>query len=785
MANMKQFLTQYYSRLIFSNMNHEQFVQFCGYIKDKKATDNQKIWAEELLEKDPVTGEFLMDPSNTVYVKKPLPAETEMADAEWGKLFRAFRDAFQSMDSAKEDFKYNKEAKKFFENYFGPGKLFQTVKATPVAEALIGSSSSRSSTHKTLYKLLQNRKLITYLQNNGRLNDDFTATDLINGIDSKKYNTNPKFKKSLLGIVQDIYYISDDTDTLAKLGINPIDIPDFSHSSDWFPESVHPFTLDNFKRQYKNLLNKLHESKDVREEFSKHDNGKISGPLNKALEIQKYNDPESEDYVQPLREDSLNMPQRLSQWWSSTYSECIEKYTKLKGDRSFFSNEAKLICKHLEKNTKSTDGLDGILSNLGKAKEELKKAREFTAIKHLDWFEKTLNEIKKDPNMKHAWAQALQNGTNMKAIARAIMIRALRSDPVEKDKAKTALELISVFHYDYTTSKTMEALKGVDVSIFSDKDLSWNKNEGMAFVTKALDKSIKYAFLGLGYGVTIVSNAIRLSGRKIKRYSSDENFKKEHDDYLERQKAEKKELTDGLALNRTNRDDLQRTVDGIQAGRTYDVAKAEIENEVQAATTPKNASSIHLNNQIMNLRQTSYDLYKNRLIHVNDIRKIESFLNEIESWEPATTPPTTPPPLTVPILTTETVTDPTTGTTYDLKGMTDRLLTLFERYKRQANRLAQNEADLNNLVRGKENIDLLNAQIAEQENEVANWDANHVDELEELVKHWNLLETGRNTKTGPMYNWFRNLKKKNAQNRLNNQKASIIAHYNSTHSIAA
>ena len=187
----------------------------------------------------------------------------------------------------------------------------------------------------------------------------------------------------------------------------------------------------------------------------------------------------------------------------------------------------------------------------------------------------------------------------------------------------------------------------------------------------------------------------------------------------------------------------------------------------------------------MNLRQTSYDLYKNRLIHVNDIRKIESFLNEIESWEPATTPPTTPPPLTVPILTTETVTDPTTGTTYDLKGMTDRLLTLFERYKRQANRLAQNEADLNNLVRGKENIDLLNAQIAEQENEVANWDANHVDELEELVKHWNLLETGRNTKTGPMYNWFRNLKKKNAQNRLNNQKASIIAHYNSTQSIAA
>lgn len=775
MANMKQFLTQYYNRLIFKNMRHEQFVQFCGYIKDKKATDNQKIWAEELLEKDPRTGEFLMDPSNTVYVRKPLPAETEMDDAEWGKLFRAFRDAFQSMDSAKEDFKYNKEAKKFFEDYFGPGKLFQTVTATPAAEALIGSSSSPSA-HNTLYKLLGNEKLINYLEKSGRLSDDFTADDLKNGIDSKKYNTNPKFKKSLLGIVQDIYYISDDIDELRKLGIDPATIPDFSNSSDWFKDKdVHASDLTVFKSQYKDLLNKLHESKDVREEFSKHDNGKISGPLNKALEIQKYNDPESEDYVQPLREDSLNMPQRLSQWWSNTYSECIEKYTKLKGDRLFFSNEAKLICKHLEKNTKSTDGLDGILSNLGKAKEELKKAREFTAIKHLDWFEKTLNEIKNDPKMKHAWEQALQNGTNMKAIARAIMIRALRSDPVEKDKAKTALELISVFHYDYTTSKTMEALKGVDVSIFSDKDLSWNKNEGMAFVSKALDRGIKYAFLGLGYGVTMVSNAIRLSGRKIKRYSSDENFKKEHDDYLERQGAKKTELTTSLERNRTNRDDLQNNIDIIQAGRTYDVAKSQIENDVQTFSNAKNTASQDLNVQIQKLSQ----LCDNGIItDPSDLRNIQSLLKDIAFHDPANPLPT------VPYLNHPTVTDPA-GTTHDLHNITTLLVAMLRSYEATAAALKDKETTLNDLVRGKENVDLLNAQIAEQENEVANWDANHVDELEELVQHWNMLETGRNTKTGPMYNWFRNLKKKNAQNRLNNQKASIIAHYNSTHSIAA
>jgi hypothetical protein len=46
-----------------------------------------------------------------------------------------------------------------------------------------------------------------------------------------------------------------------------------------------------------------------------------------------------------------------------------------------------------------------------------------------------------------------------------------------------------------------------------------------------------------------------------------------------------------------------------------------------------------------------------------------------------------------------------------------------------------------------------------------------------------MLETGRNTKTGPMYNWFKNLYKTNAQKRFDGKKAGIIADYMSNHSI--
>ena len=103
----------------------------------------------------------------------------------------------------------------------------------------------------------------------------------------------------------------------------------------------------------------------------------------------------------------------------------------------------------------------------------------------------------------------------MKALIRELIIKAVRENKI--DEAKTAMEVLSVIKYGYTTSKIMDAIRKEPLSIFSDKGLSWNKNEGMQFVTNALDRSIKYAFTSLGYGITFVGNAIRLSGSKIKK----------------------------------------------------------------------------------------------------------------------------------------------------------------------------------------------------------------------------------------------------------------------------
>ena len=790
MANMKDFLTMYYNRLIFSEMSYEQFVQFCGYINDKKATDNQKIWAEELLKKDPVTGEFEKRTNTDIYVQKKLPNPDDptegLDEKEWKKLFKSFQTAFQAMDSARKDFKYNEKATEFLDKYFGSHTsgaltvhhLFQYSKANATGKQKIGPAPAGTST-VTLHSFLVKYKnrLELQLKNWGVLTDDFSYDDLLNGITSEKYNTNPKFRKNMERVAQVIDgYIAGDATMQARLGItNTSEIPDCSDTSTWFDDdNISSFRLEQFKNEYTTLLNTLRSESKIREVFENYDDGKISGPLNKALQNQSYDDPNSDDYVQPKREETLTMPERLAQWWSDTYSDCLEKYATLRGDRLFFSTEAKNICKYLQKDLKKTDGLDGVLKKIGDAKSNLAKVREFKSKKHLEWFEKTLNALKNDPKLSKVWDGALSDGTHMQALVKEIIIRAIKEG--KKDEAKTALELISVLHYDYTTSKIMDALKKENLSVFSDSKLSWNKHEGVQLVTNALDKSIKWALMGIGYGLTMAGNAYKLAGRKIKKYSDNKgegNFKEEHDKYLEQQQDKKQALVDQLTNERQLRTDTQTTVDGIRGTRTYDRAKSDLEAEIGIWTGRANTAQARFTTQQNAISNALVDPATGNLtVPVDDYNNIIAFINNLIDTNDVAGLPAFP-----------------TGITTTLGVNISYELQLLRNYKRillmRTGARDQRQQSLDDLVNGTELLNQLNEQITRHDEEVRDWDANHMDEMEELVQHWNMLETGRNTKTGPMYNWLRNLSKKKAQERLNNQLSSIISQYNSSHSIAA
>lgn len=741
---MKKFLTEYYRRLIFREMSHEELLQFGEYIDKKKLTDEQKIWADELLAKD-ATGAFEKDPSGTVYAPKNLPdAAVDLNKVELKKIYEAFQEAFQSMDSSKSEFAgvKNPDAKEFFEKYFG--KLFGHTKARPTAELKIRDLREFLEKYK-------NRLEPRFTRDFGVFDKDFTYEEFLQGLEDKdrKYNTNAKFRNKLLNVA---YYIEGYKRTLQEE--TGIVMPDLSDHEKWFEQNPSDARLRMFREDLPKLLNELREKPKVRNVFAAHDGGAITSHLNKALEGMNYRDPKSDNYIQPKREDRLSVTERISEWWGNTYTDCIEKYAKLRGDELYFSNEVKNICKYLKKDLKQTDGLDGVLKNISTTKEKLKDAREFKSIKHLDWFEKVLGEIKSDPNCEKIWSGALRNGRKMRALAQEVIIRSINEGKVAE--AETALELISVLHYGYTTSKIMEKLgtEFKDFSFFSDPNLSWNKNESVQLISRALDKTIKVAFMGVGYGITMAGNAIMLSGSKIKRYTDKKGyFVQEHDKYTKKMEDDKQRLTETVGSQRKQLKDLRRDIRKITGGsiskKKIDEKKAELLNELNTEGP--------------------------------DLSNLVELCNNNPEWED-----------TVNVFLSNVVDDPEHATvlspykgskTPEQESVENDILQEIETIRDFYSRKKEAEKKYNDLIEGTELLKELNEQYKRNKEQVENWDANHVDEMEKLVSLWNRLETGRNTKTGPMYNWFRYLNKKKAQENLVNNKEAIMAQWMQSHKI--
>ena len=769
MASMKDFLNTYYQRLIFNEMSYEQFVTFCEYIKGGNATSKQKEWAKKYLKKD-ATGKYTIDANTGLYEREDVPIPSDATEGlgdvthtpeEWEKLYKAFRSTFQRMASSRDDL--SDEAKKFLDEHFGATKVFQPAQITAVGKHKIEND---------LYPLLQNHKSVL----EGRLknayppvlSDDFTYQNLLDAIKDKKYQTDTDVRDRVMNAVS--YVDGERMPLQAQYGVT---VPNFTGYENWIDDSVQPDKLAAFAAECDSMLKKIRSDKKVREAFGSYDSGKITGPLNKALNDQKYDDANSEDYVQPKRYEKLSITEKISEWCGDKYSDLFEKYAKLKGDALYFSDEAKLICKNLPDDLKKTDNLDTVLTALSKTKEKLTAKHQLNAIKHLEWFEKTMGELKNAKNMKKTYAGALQHGGQLRELVKEVMIKAVKeseSDSSAIDKAKTTLEMLSVLHFGFTTSKIMDTIKDTDFSLFSDSKLSWNKNETMQFVTKALDRTVKFAFMGIGYGITMAKNAYSLSKTKIKSYSDEHgNLAGAHKDHLDINANKKQALENELNANRQLRTNTQTNLDTLQAGRSY----ADTERAFTTGISTNEANLNNITNAVNALKSALQAYYVNGgHPDIVDATELQNWLANVENGLAQATVPTTMPTHGVMVR----------------NGLNAHVATIQNEWgniQTYRTNLKTNQKNLNDLVNGKQIIDELNQRIPEQEAEFANWDTTHTDKMEELVKYWNMLETGRNTKTGPMYNWFRNLSQKNAEKRFANDRAGIIARYNASHSIAA
>lgn len=743
MANMNEFLLQYYMQRRFNTMPPEVRAQFDVYLSSDDFRGNMKDWKSKLMHQD----------ANGKWVENDLPDPNDatgnffLDDKEWTKFFNAFQDAFREMSASKDSFKDNAKATSFLNEYFGDPAthLFANAVANPTAESLINGDFKQFLTD-------HRNGLEIYLKQWGLVDSDFSYSDLLNGISSKKYNTAPDFQKKLKTVAQYITFYVQQPDFQQALGLQGRQLPNFTDIENGFDTStVNPNKLDYFKRNYKSLLNTLVTDSKVYDVFKLYDHGKISKHLEASVGKVDYANADSKDYVPPKRSDELTPWQHLKDNVKDTWTDYMDKYIKLRGDRLYFSNSAQLIFKALTgAKFKPTDGLDKLLSSAGDIKKNLmyKSPR---AVDHFDWMNKTLGELKN--TIPKAFAGALKTGRQMKAIVSELVIKAVRENKM--DEAKTAMEVLSVVKYGYTTSKIMDALGNEKLSIFSDGGLSWNKNQAVQFVTNAMDKSIKAAFMGVGYLITMGGNAIRLNGSKFNGKTG--RIKGARDTWIADTNAQKTATQQQKTANETQKTDLENN---LTAMRNRGLTEQALDASIGQYRQDISALNQNLDNQVRNLEQW---LAANQT-HP-DANAVANYLVQLQAGSNPAAP---------------TVTDPAVQARVQNISQSRRDITAKTK---QMDRKIKKRQEFENAT---QSIQMLNDQITKQNDVLNNWDANHKDKYRELMAYWDMLETGRDSHTGKMYSWTpgsakdkqKNFNKKNPNTNLSIADQIILDNLN-------
>lgn len=775
-VKMNEFLLQYYKQLRFNSMPAEVRAQFDVYLKADDFRGHMKDWKKELM---------------TNGANNPMPDPTEaggaweLSDDEWEKLFRAFQDAFRAMDADKKSFKDNKDANDFLNEYFGDLRLFSNGVASKDAEQEIQGN------FKTF--LESNRQVLEVAFKQWGLTDgDFSYSDLMSGIRDKKYNTSPKFQQKIKDVAQYVAYYMRQPDFVNSLGPNAqVNLPNFEKVEKGFDDDqIDPLKLDYFKRNHRDLLDTLNKKSKVYNVFKTYDKGKISKPLDEATEKVDYGNKESDDYVPPKRDDELTPWQQLSKNIGDTWSDYMDKYTKFRGDRLYMSDSAKAIVKALDDKKvkmKPTDGLGKLVENTDAIKANL-LYKSPTATKHFEWMAKTLKELQS--TMPKTFNGALQNGRQMRALVSELIMTAVRDGKM--DEAKSAMEVLSVIKYGYTTSKIMDALSKENLTVFSSLNIIPD------IVKKAMDKSIKAALMGIGYGITIVGNAYNLHGSKFNQATG--RMKQAHDDFIQanddakNKKIAERNIENPLAQQRIQAEQTVIAQTGItdatyaQHEQAYNTAKSDATQKL----TAMNDADRRLKDADQKLE--SYDDLTQQINSANqalpqiqqDLQQLQNALNNPNTYNGM--PPHAANALAADIQ--RQITDLQTQARTALRS-------LSQLRKRRRNLLAnpdiQNalnnrptyQADFNaaqasyntaqqladqlgdpvhKFKNAKDRIEELNSQIDARNNEIDNWDDKHKDKFQELMAYWDFLETGRNTHTGNMYSWGLGSAKKKQKN---------------------
>ena len=535
---MDKFLENFYKthRLVDWQNNHtgqwSQFSDFLGKgdIESSKLNEKQRKWLKYLERTVPGDDKSPFKRNTAGWPEiKAYPKDTDLADPqEWGKLYQLCQETWYQMMHNPEYSGYDMKVKQFLSRY---AHLFSDT-SSDVKTAPSDIENAINNIIDLLEAIPDKSKLRAIGINDfNKLKDD---------VKDKKYNTDKKSRETIQQIAEKLITppdsFKDELDKAAKsigsksltdyVGTKGIDyIP---YDENWL-EPDHSAKITTFKNDFPDFLKDIYDESKVFDAFKANEPApnSITKAIDKAKNDIDYDNKESANFIHEKAQAELTCVEQIQKWAGDKYEDYLKKYEGFSGGKKVgHPDKVYTMVKIIDKEgIKPTDGLEKIIEK----SDDLYKKMQFKdkqAAEGFKWFTDALKDFNANPNMGPNMKGTLKSGAKMRKVVEQLIIRATESGKEEDVRyAEMAMDLLTVIQYGHTTSKTLDTLKeDKDLfNIFSNKDLSWNKNEGVKFVTAAMDKTLKTAFFMFGRGAAAAYNKYRMRNKKF----TDENLSPE------------------------------------------------------------------------------------------------------------------------------------------------------------------------------------------------------------------------------------------------------------------
>ncbi len=494
---------------------------------DDKRTAAQKGWA------NPKTGELATE----------LP-EPDLSDEDWEYFYRLCRTAIRRINDMRADLLRNdpdknplpidkwfgsKNLKAFSAQEVKPAtkdKLKQfaelVVKSPRLKNKLMDSFSSEYSLDTFLADLIDMdysrnsqhtipkiQTIIRILPGIVRPEYDFKIGDYKNSLDDE----------TIAGISRIFLKSEYDPDSGLDMDNLEYEFDEMSAELDPANESINEMQLRQFKDPsvYKEILKALYapdkseKKSPFNTQFANAGGSEITGYMSEIVTGNNYESGANE--LVPKFEKELNITEQISEKIDDFKSEHLKRLTDRSARHIYIEPNAKGIVDAIVKEKIApTDGLEKILEKKDAVTKRV-QAKMPGAKKACDFLFDALSYIKSSGDMDKALAGALRNGSKAEAIAFEIIKYAIAKRKV--NEAKAALEVLAVMRYDAFSSAHWNELNKTEFNLFGDKKLSWNKNDTMAMVNGAVDKTIKFGINGAFWIGVLARNWIQFGRAKM------------------------------------------------------------------------------------------------------------------------------------------------------------------------------------------------------------------------------------------------------------------------------